>query len=862
MEETPVNTTSDMTLSCQSEEEAGKILLAEEPIVASVEDHFTLPVASNLIRFRSRKNAARVYESKGVQMVLEESYDQVTEGRRITLRRMTDETFGAQFLRFLYSIVCSLFTGFFFVFCLQVLLFLVLDLAVESGATEINARIHVGGAMGVTLAIIVFVHAFSEAMVICGHYVSDMWTGHFLAKQVIFKTVSHVAIEWIFFVAFLFVPLLVMCITLLMGRADWWTITALTWFSCVMIFFAFFCYGVVYYEVQAAYHFAENSLKQQREINMNESQRSTSTVPNPHGYRHVVQVLMHCVLMRQRHFYSGSERRDFLARNFFNDLGATNDISQANIHQDTKTTTLSWWAKITTRLPDSVFRQLEKPYRLYTLDDVRDYRPFLTESTWSLEKIFCRPRKSRYIAIVKGPGALSKSQIHSSLFCSMIGTCIILVVVVSFLVWCNIPGPFIFLVIVIAIIAARNVLVNMRNLLRVGNDLIDSMGMELGTTSLSRNRARKEMLQSMDIPDGSPEQKDRARKEMLQSMDIQDDSLGQKDEMPGGSELNDKRRARENPFGKSKQCWDRIGAEPSEAVFLVTEYKRVNEVSQTFSWVMFYLELAVFIIFPAGCLLAININMAILFGICAVISAIRHYINAAIVIEESGNIDLVGGDTEEERWENKSRLVEIVDAVTVGKSRKVWVAVLGTVGFGVMAIFFAAVGMSTETTENRSFKYLPNFYYPLLEDDMRYPTCTLSNMHGGFAENSTLADFAFLSSIAYGRTEEGTNKELKQWFGHDGTEAVDYQEYVDDFRATDDPDNVAVYFKLIRFPQQNLGMIVVRGTSNYWDMVRYPNLSRQRMGHVYPFSPSEPSLPNVVVRTYSLQTASSGVQLH
>jgi hypothetical protein len=106
-----------------------------------------------------------------------------------------------------------------------VLLFLVLDLAVESGATAVNSDVHVGTTIGVVLAMITFVHAFTEALVIAGHYIIDTWEGHFLAKQFIFKKFSEVAVDWIFFFFFLFCPLMVMCVTLFMQSDNWWSIT-------------------------------------------------------------------------------------------------------------------------------------------------------------------------------------------------------------------------------------------------------------------------------------------------------------------------------------------------------------------------------------------------------------------------------------------------------------------------------------------------------------------------------------------------------------------------------------------------------------------------------------------------------------
>jgi hypothetical protein len=93
-------------------------------------------------------------------------------------------------------------------------------------------------------------------------------------------------------------------------------------------------------------------------------------------------------------------------------------------------------------------------------------------------------------------------------------------------------------------------------------------------------------------------------------------------------------------------------------------------------------------------------------------------------------------------------------------------------------------------------------------------------MNGGFAQNSTLLDFAYMTSIAY-FVDENTQPALDSWFGPSGTEAIFDKEYVDSFREKNDPNNLPVFFKMFRFPQLKLGMIVIRGTSNNWDMVGY-----------------------------------------
>jgi hypothetical protein len=86
-------------------------LAQREPMIAGMQDHFTLPTRSNLIRFREKQNAARVYDGGLFQTVLEEEYDKKNNTSTVSVRQMKDLTSGTTILRISYSIVCALWTG-------------------------------------------------------------------------------------------------------------------------------------------------------------------------------------------------------------------------------------------------------------------------------------------------------------------------------------------------------------------------------------------------------------------------------------------------------------------------------------------------------------------------------------------------------------------------------------------------------------------------------------------------------------------------------------------------------------------------------------------------------------------------------
>jgi hypothetical protein len=95
----------------------------------------------------------------------------------------------------------------------------------------------------------------------------------------------------------------------------------------------------------------------------------------------------------------------------------------------------------------------------------------------------------------------------------------------------------------------------------------------------------------------------------------------------------------------------------SECVYLVTERYRISSPTPTFAWIMFGLEVSLFFLWPfVSLFLVANYPLAILFGLVAGITGMRYYINVAIVLEETGTMDLVDGETDREKWRNQALL--------------------------------------------------------------------------------------------------------------------------------------------------------------------------------------------------------------
>jgi len=633
-----------------------------EPTVSGFHDHFTLSLPSSTVRYREAHSAARIIESSETQFILEEIYDAENNKHNVSIRRIHDTSEGVRFLRIIYVIVAAFFLGFLFVFCLMVLLFLFLDLAIQVGATSqqsANWRV----AMGVIFSFIPFVYGLASALVIGGAFIQDTWSGHTLIRNFAFRNMDAVTFEWVFFGFFLGFPILVFCITLLARTDWWWSITSLFWFCCVLAFYIIFAVNVIFYEMRACWEVSQNRYKHDVDTSWQHIKRS--------------------IHLRQIATYSGRKDTIYLSIGSIQDSEYTDKSTRENMIESTHKEEVHWRAKITL-LPFlakwGLYENLAEPERVYSIDDARDVRPYLTTFTWSLEKVFCRPRDSRYIAILNGPGAVTRSQMKSSMICSFIGTFLIFLVLLSILVFFKFGGAFTTFILFAGLIISYPSLKSAYNLYKV-----------VGTMAFAKKESERRNSEISSEPDS------------------------------------------ERP-------------KESEAMYLVKESYRITRPTRRFCYITFFTELGLLFIWPLVSLFVVgNWPLAITFIVVAGISGLRYYINAAVVLEETGHMNLVGGNDEAELWRNQSRLNEIIGNITRGRSRRAWMAVLGLVGFIFLGLFVGAIGteqaanVSDQQTADSGYTYLNDFYYKQ-KDSLRYPTCQLTSDLGDSPLTSMVRD--------------------------------------------------------------------------------------------------------------------------
>jgi hypothetical protein len=444
-----------------------------------------------------------------------------------------------------------------------------------------------------------------------------------------------------------------MCGSLLSGSDEWWQTTTFVWFSSIVAFYCLFATNIVFYELKACWVVTKNK--------------------NHKANDSWFQLICRSMLARQMHRYSGRETITYLAKGSITDSEYTDSLeSRRNQIEATVESVQSWPTRLTRwkKLKDwRLYKDCAyHAERIYSIEDARDVRPYVTSYTWSLEKIFCRPANSRYIAIIRGPGALTAAQLRSSLACSIIGTFLIFFVFFSALMYFK--WGLIFTLFMVAVAA------------------VSSWPTLRGTYRLFKTR--RDMSQGNLRRSGSASE--------------------------AGSQLVD----------------NRSHAEESECVYQVQETFRVTRPTRKFCHIMFGLEVALFFVYPLVALFWYgNYPLGLMFGFLVGISAFRYYVNAAVILEEVGHMNLVDGASEREVWQNQSRLNEIVGNITRGRSLGVWMTVLGSTGFVFLGLTLGAVGSGSEVAlvDGPAKVFAPDFAY-IQRDSLRYPSCRLSSKIG------------------------------------------------------------------------------------------------------------------------------------
>lgn len=739
-------------------------------------DHHSLRAPSSALIFK--KNHVQIYDQRNSQFLLQ------SNGNTVIAKKGKDGSVGLTALHAIYTLVSLLMTGFLLIFCLQVLLFLFLQLTVDSGLTSEGEPLDTGQFLGTLFSLPVFVYSLACSLAIAAAFVADAWAGHTFLKQI--GRARDTTWQWVTFIVFLGIPLSVGIVSLFVGTDNWWSITALTWFSCVFALYVVFAFFIVYYEVMGTLEL----IRRHPDIDARDN--------------NLFSVIKHAVLFRQIQRYSGVENHQYVVDGMQIPSSGATSFTKSEDHVAFKThrslyTKFTQWPRLQKWgliIPE------EEPVQQHTIDEVRDQAPFVSNNTWSLEKLYCRSRHQRFVAVVKGPYAVTDAQIKSSFICALLGNLFIVLFLAAFLTWLDAGAQATaFIVVIVILIMSTNI-----------------------WQTISMFRMIKMRHQ------GIKHKKDDGKKN--------DDPYCTAPDPQDGNEQEETADVSED---KAAENYQYSGAD--KILYQVWESFRINRISNRVAWCLLFLEVGLLFVFPLIVLFTIrNPAIAVLFLIMGLISIVRHYFNVASVLKDLGSLKVLEEDLTqvsnhrtsavvEEDFREKSRLNLIIGKVSHGRRRNVWIWTFAAI-VGLFCLLFIGayeVGVSEGNVGTPAGVLSAEDFEYKSAETLPYPTCRMGN---GLAipgsEDTALADYTYLSAIAYTDSftdnpgVDDTQAWLDAWFGPGF--AVDEKDFVANYR-TDNGVTSAVQFKLFSFPgapealdsPAGFAIVAIRGTNNGWD---------------------------------------------
>ena len=241
------------------------------------------------------------------------------------------------------------------------------------------------------------------------------------------------SLDWISLCIYTLIPVITASLALYAGTDYWWEVTTLTWFISVFVYFALFSMVSVYFEVEGCYELLKFS-------DALEAVRKKAGA-HPTNFNLIKQG----ILLSLRQKLSGTVTFSYMSHSDDPRISETTFEEIKNKKEGKRF--IGLYSRLTWILSKcGLFKDLgEHAKRYYSIDDVRDYAPYITSESWGLERLYFRNRKARYVAVISGDSALTKDQILSSFACDIIGTFLVAFTLVALVVWMEPPiGAVIF----------------------------------------------------------------------------------------------------------------------------------------------------------------------------------------------------------------------------------------------------------------------------------------------------------------------------------------------------------------------------------------------------------------------------------
>ena len=397
----------------------------------NVIDDFSLLTGG--VRCRLGGKDTKIIEHPNGQLILEESKG-TKKKNKVVIRNVNDKSYALNLLRAAYGLIAVFMGGFLFIFGLGILLFLFIDLGTELGLSSTEGQgMDVGAFFLTLLSVPLFVYSLAMVMTLATKFVIDTFNGH---PFLISFGFGRVATEWLAFVMYLGIPASIFIITLFMGSPNFWEISIMGWFGCVLGFWLFFSACFMYFEVFACLHI------------MAEEEGADTHDLTPRQWLHLAS---EAVIKTMRYRLSGTHttyRKKYLDEDIANMVPKeAEDVMNRCIKCRNSCSedffaegAYSYFANKTwNRCFDHSLATENRECR--TVQEEMSTSVYVTRYSWSLEKLFLRGGGiNSSIPVTSGPARLTQKQINSNLACVVIGNAILALLLIGLTVWFDLSG--------------------------------------------------------------------------------------------------------------------------------------------------------------------------------------------------------------------------------------------------------------------------------------------------------------------------------------------------------------------------------------------------------------------------------------
>ena len=270
-----------------------------------------------------------------------------------------------------------------------------------------------GHFLGTMSAIPVLWYGFSSLLTVWSFFLTETWNGFPFLRTIDF---NPILVEWVSMFMMLGAPLVALVINLFRMVEHWWETTVFVWYVSVSLYFTAFTIVVVVYEVKAAYTIV------------------LWNVETDDKRFKLKEFVMRAFVNTQNRVWCGCKEQKRVT-NY-----TTYSIPDSRTLMPSGWILRRWYTRMTqSKFFSFLFEPVDPPQKFPQLNDVLSTRQFITRNNWSIERSLFLGSGSQNMVVLSGNAALTHQQIVSSMVCMGLSILALLMVILGFLRWFEVP---------------------------------------------------------------------------------------------------------------------------------------------------------------------------------------------------------------------------------------------------------------------------------------------------------------------------------------------------------------------------------------------------------------------------------------